>query len=127
MEEIRVENLREKGYDAQDEAFERAKADSEAAALRGDEAKNSILGEIGCLTDAMKSKLSMPSEIADEKRRNQKKGGEEKIVAVIMEESSPGAAPDLLKVADQITGKGYTMLERWGRKGRLPYEAPLIN
>ena len=34
MEEMRVEKLREKGYDVQDEAAERARADRETAALR---------------------------------------------------------------------------------------------
>lgn len=34
MEEMRLEKLREKGYDVHDEASERARADREAAALR---------------------------------------------------------------------------------------------
>lgn len=34
MEEMRLEKLREKGYDVEDEAAERSRADREAAALR---------------------------------------------------------------------------------------------
>ncbi|KAL2933533.1 Late embryogenesis abundant protein ECP63 [Bienertia sinuspersici] len=98
-EEMRIGMLREKGYDVENEATE------ESAGIRGE--KNNILGAIGSVTEAMKNKLTMPGNAEDEERRTQGKSGEG-TVSVTIEESPPGAAIDLLKKADQITGQGYT-------------------
>lgn len=95
MEEMRIEKLREKGYDIQvdDEATERARP-------RGDAGKANILGTIGNVAESIKSKLTMTSDIVEDKSRDKggKGGGEGRTVVVSVEETPPGAAADLGKM-----------------------------
>ncbi|XP_028789978.1 late embryogenesis abundant protein ECP63-like [Neltuma alba] len=75
---------------------------------RGRAAKNNIMGSMGSVGEAIKSKLTHPSDVVEETRAARERGGagrrgEEVLVEV--EESRPGAVADTLKAADQMAGQ----------------------
>jgi len=65
------------------------------------------------MTDVIKSKLTMPSDIVDQTRAARERGtktdeeGGRKVV-VSVEETPAGAGADLLKDADQISGQSFS-------------------
>ncbi|KAK4272794.1 hypothetical protein QN277_021300 [Acacia crassicarpa] len=92
---------------------------------RGRAAKNNIMGSAGSVSEAVKSKLTQPSDVVEETRAARERGGagrrwgrgEEVLIEV--EESRPGAVADTLKAADQMTGQTFNDVGRMGDEGTI--------
>ncbi|KAM3324313.1 embryonic protein DC-8-like [Capsicum chacoense] len=70
-----MQELKFKEEGIQDEPRQRAEADREAAAARGSAAKTNIYSAMGNLTDSIREKLTMPSDIVEETRAARELGG----------------------------------------------------
>ncbi|GAB4833503.1 hypothetical protein Ancab_031747 [Ancistrocladus abbreviatus] len=108
MEELRFKELREQGVEPEDEAAESAKADEDAAAERGRAATANILRGLGSVSEAIRCKLTMPSDIVEETLAERGRGGAGRGVdeeVDVNSEISPAGVVDSikLKVADQFS------------------------
>ncbi|KAL7156217.1 hypothetical protein ABFS83_03G128600 [Erythranthe nasuta] len=72
-EKMEEHKLNEEGL--QDEAKQRAAADRETAADRGVAARKNIYGAMGSVKDAIKEKLTYPTDIVHEARASREYGG----------------------------------------------------
>jgi len=80
---------------------------------RGNEAKGTIFGALGNVTEAIKSKLTMPSDIVEETRAAREHGGTGRtVVEVKVEDSKPGKVATSLKASDQMTGQTFNDVGR---------------
>ncbi|KAI3464290.1 hypothetical protein Pfo_020953 [Paulownia fortunei] len=98
MEELK---LNEEGV--YDEAEQRAATDWETAADRGIAARRNIYGAVGCVKDAIKDKLTYPTDIVQEARASREYGGpkrREKLVDDIEGGPSGPAALPTVKTSD---------------------------
>ena len=89
---------------------------------RGRAAKNNIMGSAGSVSEAVKSKLTQPSDVVEETRAARERGGtgrrgEEVLVEV--EESRPGVVADTLKKADQMSGQTFNDVGRVEEEGTI--------
>ncbi|XP_054804399.1 embryonic protein DC-8-like [Prosopis cineraria] len=89
---------------------------------RGRAAKNNIIGSVGSVGEAIKSKLTQPSDVVGETRAARERGGtgrrgEEVLIEV--EETRPGAVADTLKAADQMTDQTFNDVGRVGDEGTI--------
>ncbi|KAK4413424.1 Late embryogenesis abundant protein ECP63 [Sesamum alatum] len=93
MQEVK---LNEEGV--HDEAKQRAAADWDTAADRGIAAKRNIYGAVGSVKDAIKDKLTYPTDIVQEARASREYGGPkrgEKMVEDIGGPTGPAAMPSV--------------------------------
>ncbi|KAL9173534.1 hypothetical protein ABFS82_03G121600 [Erythranthe guttata] len=69
------EKMEEQKLNKEDEAKQRVAADRETAADRGVAARKNIYGAIGSVKDAIKEKLTYPTDIVHEARASREYGG----------------------------------------------------
>jgi len=77
---------------------------------RGEEGKGSIMGALGNMTGAIKSKLTGATTPSDEETRASAHGDEstgKTVVAVDVKDTRPGYVATVLKEADQMTGQTF--------------------
>lgn len=89
---------------------------------RGKAAKSNILGAMGSVGEAIKSKLTYPSDVVEESRATREQGGTGRRgeqVVIEVEESRPGAVADTLKAADQMTGQTFNDVGRIDDEGTI--------
>lgn len=90
---------------------------------RGNEGKSNIFSKLGGVKDAIKDKLSMPTDVVEQTRAAREYGGTrrgtegEKVVVV--DETPVGATAHTLKAADQMTGQTFNDVGKLGSEGEM--------
>lgn len=85
---------------------------------RGRGATSNILGAMGSVGEAIKSKLTPSTDVVE--RGGTGRRGEKVVIEV--EESRPGAVADTLKAADQMSGRAFNDPDRFVDEGTIRVE-----
>ncbi|CAN7009137.1 unnamed protein product [Brassica oleracea var. botrytis] len=117
MEEMRLEGkeLKDEARDKAREGSQKTKESAELAAERAHETKDSatIFGTLENVTEAIKNKLTMPSDIVEETRVARERGSTGRtVVEVTVEDTKPSKVAATLKASDQMTGQTFNDVGR---------------
>nr|AAO39900.1 At2g36640 [Arabidopsis thaliana]BAC42987.1 putative f13k3 late embryogenesis abundant protein AtECP63 [Arabidopsis thaliana] len=109
----KAQEASQKTRESTESGAQKAEETKDSAAVRGNEAKGTIFGALGNVTEAIKSKLTMPSDIVEETRAAREHGGTGRtVVEVKVEDSKPGKVATSLKASDQMTGQTFNDVGR---------------
>lgn len=140
MEELR---LREKGYEARvgdmDRDEDREIEAAKGTAAKGTAAKSNIFSSLGIVSDAIKSKLTHPTNVVEESRAAREEGstGRTKTPAMVevpvekveigIRDTRPGAVAAALKKSDQMFGQTFNDPGSMGDEGKVVRERRVVD